>query len=63
MNAEDPMETEHSSTQNDDGTPMDYEEQARISTVVILHCFMIYTVLIYLCATAGGEIERAIKTA
>ncbi|KVH93228.1 Mini-chromosome maintenance complex protein 4 [Cynara cardunculus var. scolymus] len=44
MNAEDPMETEQSTTQNDEGTPLNYEEQATISTIVSLHCFMIYTV-------------------
>ncbi|KAJ9537928.1 hypothetical protein OSB04_030661 [Centaurea solstitialis] len=35
MNAEDPMETEEQgTTQNDEGTPLNYEEQAMISTVV-----------------------------
>lgn len=33
INADDPMETEGSSTQNDQGTPLDFEEQ-----VMILNC-------------------------
>lgn len=48
MNAEDPMETEESTTQNDEGTPLNYEEQAMISTVVTLHFFMVFLVLIYI---------------
>ena len=45
MNAEDPMETEESSTQNEQGTPMDHEQLVTI----FAHCyfFMIYISLIY----------------
>lgn len=64
MNAEDPMETEQSSMQDDQGTPMDYEEQAIISKHrYLLAASGFYILLISQCATTGGETERVIKTA